>query len=270
MLLLMALIIYLNGCGGGGGSSAATPTAQAPNNPQNATDLATAQKAYDGVPRTPAGFYAETAPTVTGTVATVHLKNTDLPGAPMGSAAFELCSDNLSDATAWSEGKSQFMGSYADLVDVGSETRFWELTRVPRADVNSRLRHRIFKCGYVDRGNSDPAADSGPAGILNSRPVDAAQMKTLSEYLWHYTTYNNADHVVLQSQAGNAPSDTLSHEISMARLTRAPNAGECDRIDVLRWTHSVNTTTGAVARQLQTLQTIRARRANGAVELCPP
>ena len=261
--LLVAVIVYMNGCGGGGSAPAA------PNKTQQAADLATAQKVYAGTPRTPAGFYADPAPVgVTGTVATTHLKNSDLAGAPVGAAAFELCNDDMAQATAWSEGKSTFMGSYADLVDVTGNARYWELTRVPRADVSARLRHRVFKCSYVNRSGLDPATDNGPAGTLNLRPLDAASLKDLTEYLWYFTAFDNADHVVLDSAAGTAPSGSLAHVITMARLTRAAVIGDCDRIDVLRWTHSANTSTGSLSRQLDTLQTIRARRSNGLVELC--
>jgi hypothetical protein len=262
-LLLVAVIVCVNGCGGG------ESAAPAPNTTQKAADLATAQKVYAGTPRTPAGFYADPAPIgVTGTVATTHLKNSDLAGAPSGAAAFELCNDDMAQATAWSEGKSTFMGSYADLVDVTGNARYWELTRVPRADVSARLRHRVFRCSYVNRSELDPATDSGPAGTLNLRPLDAASLKDLTEYLWHFAVFNNADHVVLDSAAGAAPNGFLAHVITMAHLTRATVSGDCDRIDILRWTHSANTTTGSLSRQLDTLQTMRTRRSNGLVELC--
>lgn len=269
LLLLVAVIVYMNGCGGG--DSAGKTASSAPSAPdtQQAADLATAQKVYAGTPRTPAGFYADPAPAgVTGTVATTHLKNSDLAGAPAGAPAFELCNDDMAQATAWSEGKSTFMGSYADLVDVTGNARYWELTRVPRADVSARLRHRVFKCSYVNRSGLDPATDSGPAGTLNQRPLDAASLRDLTEYLWHFTAFNNADHVVLDSTAGTAPSGSLAHVITMARLTRAAVSGDCDRIDMLRWTHSANTSTGDLSRQLEILRTIRARRSNGLVELC--
>jgi len=269
LLLLVAVIVYMNGCGGGDSAGKTASSAPSAPNTQQAADLATAQKAYAGTPRTPAGFYADLAPIgVTGTVATMHLKNSDLAGAPVGAAAFELCNDDMAQATAWSEGKSTFMGSYADLVDVTGNARYWELTRVPRADFSARLRHRVFKCSYVNRSGLDPATDSGPAGTLNLRPLDAASIKELTEYLWHFTVFNNADHVVLDSAAGTAPSGSLAHVITMARLTRAAISGDCDRIDVLRWTHTADTVTGALSRQLDTLQTIRARRVAGTAELC--
>ena len=270
LLVLIALIIYLNGCGGGGENSSGPPS-QSPNNPQLAADLAIAEKVYAGTPRTPAGFYADPAPQgVTGVVATTHLKNSDLTGATAGTPTFELCSDDMAQVTGWSEGRSTFMGSYADLVDVNGNSRYWELTRVPRADVSARLRHRVFKCGYVSRSSVDLAADNGPAGTLNQRPLDTVILKDLTEYLWHFTIYNNADHVVLESAASAAVAGSLAHTIRMARLTRAALAGDCDRIDVLRWTHTANTVDGALGRQLEIAQTIRARRVNGVVEICLP
>jgi hypothetical protein len=54
----------------------------------------------------------------------------------------------------------------------------------------------------------------------------------------------------------------------MARLTRGTLAGECDRIDVLRWTHTATVATGALARRLETTQTFRAKRENGIVQIC--
>jgi RES domain-containing protein len=269
MLLLIALIVYLNGCGGGSNSSSSI--SQAPNNPQLTADLTIAEKAYAGTPRTPTGFYADPAPPgVNGTVATTHLKNSDTVGVAVGTPNFELCSDDLAQVTGWSEGKSVFMGSYADLVDINGNARYWELTRVPRADVSARLRHRVFKCAYVNRSSVDLAADNGPAGSLMQRPLDAASLKVLTEYLWHFTSYNNADHVVLDSTASAAAAGSLAHTIRMARLTRATLAGDCDRVDVLRWTHSAHTADGALSRQLDITQQIRARRVNSVAEICLP
>ncbi len=269
LLLLIAIIIYLNGCGSGGNSSAVNSAPSNPNAAQSAVDLVTAQKAFDGTPRTPVGFYVDSLPSgVTGVVATTHLKNSDLAGAPVGAIAFELCSDNLSQITAWSEDQSIFMGSYADLVDISGQSRYWELTRVPRTDVSARLRHRVFKCSYLNRANVDPATDNGIAGMLLQQPLDAATLRDLAEYLWHFTSFDNADHVVLESVPGGAAAGSLAHAIRMAKITRSTVPGECDRIDVLRWTHTANTASGAISRQLETLQTLRARRNNGVVELC--
>ena len=189
-------------------------------------------------------------------------------GRSRGAVRYELCATDMAQATAWSEQKSTWMNSYADLVDVTADTRLWELTRVPRADVNSRLRHRVFKCSYLNRDNSDLANDSGAAGMV-ATALSAAALKTLSEYLWQFTAFNNADHVVLTSAAATAAAGQQAHAITLARLSRASVPGDCDRIDVRRWTHTLTDATGALGRSLETTQTIRARLTNGSVSLCP-
>ncbi|MCS6948305.1 MAG: hypothetical protein NZM12_11870, partial [Steroidobacteraceae bacterium] len=236
-LMLAALIIVANGCGSGsadGPNSGSIASASG-----NGQDRAIAERLYTGTPRTPEGFYSEHRPAgVSGTIATWHLKSTDLGPQPATAPSYELCSDDLAQATAWSEHRATFQGGYADLVEIAGNLRFWELIRVPRADVNSRLRHRVFKCSYVDRATTDLAAPNGAAGTLHWRPLDAAVLRELVEYLWHFTAFNNADHIVLSSTPGPSDAATLQHAIEMARLTRAPHAGGCDRVDLLRWTHS--------------------------------
>jgi hypothetical protein len=54
------------------------------------------------------------------------------------------------------------------------------------------------------------------------------------------------------------------------RLTRGATAADCDRVDLLRWTHTVNIDTGAMRRQLETLSSFGARRTNGIVSACSP
>jgi hypothetical protein len=260
-------------CGGGGGAevtpAVAVTAAQAPAASSSASaDQAIAEQLYAGTPRVPADFYMDsTSAGATGSVATTHLKNTDL-GAASNAQRYELCTDDMAQAIEWSETRATFQGGYADLVETNTSSRMWELVRVPRNDVTARLRHRVFKCGYLDRAGSDLGMESGPAGTLKELPVSTAQLRTLVEYLWQFTAFNNADHVVLRSYAGGDAGGTLTHTLEMARLTRGALAGECDRIDVLRWTHSAAVASGALQRRLDTAQSFRARRDNGVVQLC--
>jgi hypothetical protein len=248
-------------------ATAAAPQAPAASSSAS-TEQAIAEQLYAGMPRVPAGFYVDTVPAgATGSIATTHLKNTDL-GAASNAPRYELCTDDMAQAIAWSETRTTSQGGYADLVETNTSNRMWELVRVPRSDVTARLRQRVFKCGYLDRAGSDLGAESGPAGTLKELPVSAAQLRTLAEYLWQFTAFNNADHVVLRSFGSGDAGGTLTHTIEMARLTRGALAGECDRIDVLRWTHSAEAATGALLRRLDTAQSFRARRDNGVVQLC--
>ncbi len=264
LLMAAAALLLLTSCGGSGEE----PAAAAP--VQSASDMPIAQQAYAGTPRTPADFYSESPPVgVTGTVATLHLKNSDVTPAANG-PRYELCTEDSGQAISWSEMRPSFNGSYADIVDMSSDAQRFEIIRVPRSDSTARLQHRVFRCSYLDRSTTNLDTESGSAGTVNSRPLDAAALKRLSEYLWRFTIHNNADHVVLSSAATAAPAGQLAHTIEMARLTRAATTGECDTIAITRWQHVADTTTGALHRGLTEVRSFRARRDNlGTVTLCP-
>ena len=268
VLVALAVAVSLAACGGGpevvsngtgtGGNQAPGPSAA----------QVTAQKAYDGVPRTPVGFYADPPLNgVTGVVATSHLKNTDVTLLAVDAPRFELCTNDMAQAINWSEARATLPSGYSDMVDMASDARAFEMIRVPRSDLTSRIRHRVFKCSYLDRSGSDLAQDRGPAGVVAQKPIDSIGVRQLAEYLWQFTLFNNADHVVLSSDAATNATQIVSN-IDMARLTRATIAGECDRIEVLRWTHTLDVATGAMQRRLDVTQTIRARLVNGSVQLC--
>jgi hypothetical protein len=268
--------LLLGGCGGGGSGAASTSSAPsaAASAPTPADDTmqrrsAMAEKVYLGVPRVPAGFVLDAAPAgATGPVATQHLKNTDL-GATAPTPRHEVCSDDPAEALAWSELRASWQGTYSDLVETNASERVFEFVRVPRSDTTARLRHRIFKCAYLDRAGTDLDAGSGAAGVIRPTPVSLEALKAAAEYLWQFTAFNNADHVVLTSSATTASSGQAAWQIEMARLTRGATAADCDRIDRLAWTHVADLASGALTRRLETLETFRARRENGVVQVCP-
>jgi hypothetical protein len=269
----------LTACGGGGGSgpgtaatTGSTPTSAATSAPgladETARRTAIAEKLYVGVPRVPAGFYVEpTPPGITGPLATLHLLNTDL-GSTAPTPRYEACSNDAAEALAWSEQRASWRGSYSDLVETNASERLFEFVRVPRADATARLRHRILRCDWLDRAATDLDADSGAAGTLKALPVGIEALQFASEYLWQFTRFNNADHVVLTAGAAGAAGGQAGWRIEMARLTRGATAADCDRIDRLAWTHVADVAGGVLTRRLETLETFRARRDNGVVQLC--
>lgn len=271
-LVALAATLPLAGCGGGGGDAAATPSAAAA--PVVIDDTATrrlalAEKVYLGTPRVPEGFQLDPPlEGVTGPVATTHLKNSDLAGASAGTPRWELCSDDPAQALAWSEQRASWQGAYADLVETNATASAFELVRVPRSDSTARLRHRVFRCDWLDRSGSDLDAGNGAAGVLKSLPVTAATLRGLVEYLWQFTDFNNADHVVTSSAASAAAAGQVGWRIDMTRLVRAGNAADCDRIERLQWTHTANVASGALTRQLEVVESFRARREAGAVQIC--
>jgi hypothetical protein len=277
-------LIALAACGGGGGSGSSAPAvsnsqpAAAPatsNNPPAATpsptataDLGLADRLYKGDARTPNGFDVEARPSnVYGTLSTRHLKNTDFAAGPQaGGPTFEVCTNDMAQALAWSESQATWNGMYSDLVEVRGDSRMFEVIRVPRSDVSAMLRHRVFRCDYLDRSGSDLRADIGAAGNFNQRPLNADELEKLGEYLWQFTMFNNSDFVVASSSTA-AAGGSLVHTIRMAKLVRGA-VGTCDTVQIQDWTHSMNTTTGEIARELANVRSFRAQNSSGSTSIC--
>ena len=267
---VLTATIATSSCGGGGGASApSAPSHVAPaptvsTRPVTQTDIEIAKTIYSGTPRTPAGFYVDPAPN-DEFVATEHLKNSDIED--QSGPEHELCTDDWNQALSWSEVHAQDAQSYSDLVETNDETRFFEFGRTRASDPEFYVRQRVFKCSYVDRAAVDLRAPEGAAGLLNLRPLTAAELKTLSEYLWTFTEFNNFGSAVLESSGASA-SNSFSHSLYIASLERDGVSNDCDRIDVLEWKHSVDSSTGALTLNVGTVLSFGARETSGAVELC--
>jgi hypothetical protein len=277
-------MITLAACGGGGGSGSSAPAAStsqpaaAPvttNTPPVAAssstapaDLGLADRLYKGDSRTPNGFDVEARPSnVYGTLSTRHLKNTDFATGPQSAGpTFEVCTNDMAQAIAWSETQSTWNGMYSDLVEVRGDSRLFEVIRVPRFDSTAMLRHRVFRCDYLDRSGSDLRADIGAAGSFNQRPLNADELEQLGEYLWQFTMYNNSDFVVASSSTATV-GGSLVHTIRMAQLVRGA-VGSCDTVQIMDWTHTMNTASGAIVRELTNVRSFRAQSASGSTSIC--
>ena len=283
-ILVVISLTTLAACGGGGGSSGAsapaasgnsqpasiTPPAPAANTPPStaAADLALASRLYKGDERTPAGFDVEARPaSVIGTLSTRHLKNTDFATGPQGiSATFEVCTNDMAQAIDWSEKQATWQGQYSDLVEVNSDAHMFEVVRVPRADVTAMIRHRVFRCDYLDRSNTDLRADVGAAGSMNQRPLTADELEKLSEYLWQFTMFNNSDYAV-ESSARSVSGGALVQTIRMGQLVRGA-AGACDTVQISDWTHTMNAADGTLTRSLSNVRTYQVKSTTSGVASC--
>lgn len=278
-LIVLALSASLAACGGGGGGGSSAPASNSP--PQSvetpppandgsstAADLSLADRIYKGTERTPAGFDVESRPTqVIGTLSTRHLKNTDFATGPQSiSPTYEMCTNDMAQALEWSESQATWNGQYSDLVEVRGDSRMFEVIRVPRFDVTAMLRHRVFRCDYLDRANTDLRADSGAAGNMNQRPLTATELESLTEYLWQFTMFNNADYAV-QSSSSQVSGGAVTQTIRMGQLVRGA-AGSCDTVQIVDWIHTMNTTDGSISRTLSNVRSFRAKSVGGATELC--
>ena len=281
-LLVLMSLATLTACGGGGGggasapassnsqSASVTPPAPVVTTPPStaAADLSLASRLYKGNERTPAGFDVEARPTnVVGTLSTRHLKNTDLAAGPQAAGpTFEVCTNDMAQAIDWSERQASWQGQYSDLVEVRSDAHMFEVVRVPRADVTAMLRHRVFRCDYLDRSNTDLRTDVGAAGSMNQRPLTADELETLSEYLWQFTMFNNSDYAV-ESSTRSASGDTLTQTIRMGQLVRGAS-GSCDTVQLVDWTHTMNTVNGSLTRSLTNLRTFQVKSAGSVAQSC--
>jgi hypothetical protein len=280
-ILGMMLTMGLVACGGGGGGASSSPSSASP--PQNAggpsqpvtpppstsaADLSLAARLYKGDERTPSGFDVESRPaSVTGTLATRHLRNTDFATGPQGiSPTYEVCTNDMAQAIQWSEQMSSWNGQYSDLVDVRSDAQKFELVRVPRADVTAMVRHRVFRCDYLDRSGSDLRADSGAAGSMNQRPLTATELEALTEYLWQFTLFNNADYAV-ESSTSSGDGAVITHTIRMGQLVRGAN-GACDAVQLVDWTHTMNATDGTLTRAVSNGRSYKVKNSAGIAESC--
>lgn len=274
-LIVILASATLAACGGGGGGSAA-PSSSAP--PQqiaaptapstSAADLSLADRIYKGDARTPSGFDVETRPSnVIGTLSTRHLKNTDfMSGTQAISPTFEVCTNDMAQALDWSEHQATWNGQYSDLVEVRSDAHMFEIVRVPRADVTAMLRQRVFKCDYLDRSSTDLRVDAGAAGSMNQRPLTANELEALAEYLWQFTMFNNSDYAV-ESSTRSASGNSLVQTIRMGQLVHG-TAGACDTVQLVDWTHTMNTADGTLTRSLTNVRNFKAKAVAGTTELC--
>ncbi len=283
LMVLFALALLTAGCGGGGGGSGSSAPASAPSQPASnpapapaaptlptvsASDLDLAARIYKGDARTPAGFDVESRPAnVAGTLSTRHLKNTDLATGPQAiSPLYEVCTNDLAQAIDWSERQATWQGQYSDLTEVRSDARMFEVVRVPRADVTAMIRHRVFRCDYVDRAGSDLRAETGSAGSMNQRPLTAGELEKLAEYLWQFTMFNNADYAV-ESSSTSTSSGALVQTIRMGKLVSG-SAGSCDSVEIVDWTHTMNATDGTLTRALTPVRSIQVKASGSGAEAC--
>jgi hypothetical protein len=262
--------LVLSACGGGGGDgAAATPSASAPPRPVEQSDLQIAQGVYGSGSRTPTSFYSDAQPSGYDYVSTMHVKNANVDAtlaAP--EPLYELCTDDWNQALAWSELSAQHDPQYSDLVETNDDPRYFEFGRVRQGDPTFYVRARVFKCAYLDRSDANLRDTDGPAGQLNRRPLTSAELRDLSEYLWQFTPYNNVGYVVLKS-SGSSSAATLTHTLHMGSLVREGMSSTCDRVDVMAWRHTLNTTTGEIELDVETLWSFGAHESAGVVSLCP-
>jgi hypothetical protein len=128
------------------------------------------------------------------------------------------------------------------------------------------LRHRVFRCDYVDRSSTDLRTDAGAAGSMNQRPLTAVELEKLAEYLWQFTLFNNSDYAV-ESSSTSASGSILVQTIRMGQLVRGMS-GACDTVQLMDWTHTMNSTDGSLTRALSNVRSYKVKSTSNGVESC--
>ena len=230
----------------------------------SAVDQQIAARLYAGTPRTPPGFLDDPVPSGFAQVTTYHIKASQL-AAPTASS-HEVCTDDWSEAFAWSEEVAVAASPYLDFVGNEATTRYFEFDRVPRGQPDRYVRMRVFRCAYLDRTGVDPTADPGFAGDLNVQPIDSTALRELSEYLWRFTTYNNSGHAVIASEPRN--SMEIGHTLTIASLEHAALGGSCDRVTVRDSVLTAELVTGVLQRQTVFVREFGVRQEGGLLVGC--
>jgi hypothetical protein len=128
------------------------------------------------------------------------------------------------------------------------------------------IRHRVFRCDYLDRSNTDLRADVGAAGSMNQRPLTADELEQLSEYLWQFTMFNNSDYAV-ESSTRSVNGGALVQTIRMGQLVRGA-AGSCDTVQISDWTHMMNAADGTLTRSLSNVRTYQVKSSSSGAMSC--
>jgi hypothetical protein len=265
--LALATAAMLASCGGGGSSSdsaAPAPSPSALTRPVDLSDSEIATLIYSGA-RTPQDFYREENATGHANIAKTHIKNTDVDASVAAAEAqFELCTNDWNEALAWSEATAQNAPQYSQLIATNDDARYFEFGRLRAGSPELYVQARVYKCAYLDRSSANLRASGGSAGHLNVRPLDATELKRVSEYLWQFTAYNNFGYAVLDSASTNAN----EHTLYIGKLVREGVSASCDRIDVIAWRHNVDPSTGSASLNVQSLWSFGAHESSGIAQLC--
>ncbi len=258
-LVSLTLIALLSGCGGGGGGDSSAP--QGPT--ADSANLSVAKAVYGINAQVPAGFYTESNPYPDRQTLTLHVRQGDV--APVtGGTNFEVCSDDFSEALDWSAANASRLGYTTNLTGNSEDDWYFQFDREIVSTEPAMLVNRVFKCATVDRS----MVSSDLAGTLNRRPLDAASLKFLAEYLWGFSDYNNALNAVIESRGTAATSSLYEHRITRAVALRYAGSNQCDLIEVWQQYHRVDRTSGVVSVDEVFDRVFEAKLQAGVASLC--
>jgi len=266
-VLVMLTTAVLSACGGGGGGGGEVSDASA----KTATiaDQSIMQALYFDQ-RIPNGFY-QLSFDDTNFSSLAHVKNVDIlaPVDRLNLATYELSSNDFAQALAWSEAEENLLPVYRDLVDTRETNLYFEFTRVNMAAPDVSHFSRVFKSSALDRSSVDRRIaddDRVNLGVMSPSSVTVAQVKTVVEYLWLFSSHNNYGYAVLSSNVQEFAASVV-YTMQEARLTFAYTAS-CDRTGLYEVVYVVDKATGSITRSVSEQRSFLSRRSGGQLSLC--
>ena len=255
-------------CGGGGGVAdpAVAEVAETAQPAPAADDLAIARLAYSAEQRTPPDFYREVERYSDRSVFRFHVNNEDVAERRDGlEPAYELCTDEFSEALRWSEEASEYRQLPSTMSDSAATDWYYQFDRTMDVDPPAMVVSRVFRCAALDRTGR---AIEGYAGRLNQAQPTAADLRFVSEYLWQFSVYNNALHAVVASEGSMRDGDPV-HVLSRVEVVTGGGARSgCDRVELWDWEYRLDTPAGDLYSEQTFVRAFDARQEAGVVSLC--
>ncbi|MEM7280831.1 MAG: hypothetical protein AAF438_04310 [Pseudomonadota bacterium] len=219
-----------------------------------------AQRVYDDA-RLPVNFYSEPVRDPTAFYNVQHVRSGDV--AQTGD--YEMCSDDFATALSWSEQLNGSQSLSGDLVETEESSMLFEFSRVLSNTPDRYRIERVFKCSYLDRTTLDPI--TGSAGVVNVRPLATSDVKTIAEYFWTFSAYNNVGSIVLESTS-ESDDEVFSHTLSLARLLVGAGSNGCDYVELIHWQYDAHRTNGELNSREEPMGGFSARKEGSNVTLC--
>ena len=233
-----------------------------PRVPDNKSNLQIAQRIYSDQ-RRPLGFFQEPQRDPGISYVIQHIKSNQIS---ISQADFELCTDDFAVALDWSERFNLEQGVLGTLTDTSDTHMYFEFSRTLPGNSNRSRLERIFHCSYLDRSGVDLGV-ADYAGSLNTQPITKEQVRTVAEYLWTFSLYNNLGSIVVDSR-GREQTDFIEHDLSIARKLDGAGTDGCDFIELIQWQYQATTPAGTLSSEEQGIGGFSATKENGSIRLC--
>ncbi len=217
-------------------------------NPDGWSDDKVVSFAYSGH-RLPAGFHVEDQPTghpyYQNTVSTYS--NLCDPG----ECWIELCTDDRDYAFQLSEYSALHSSCYRVLESERETEKYFEFRRVNEAYSIDVILDRVHKCSYLDRTMYDSRRPMKVLGVFGHRPITAAAVRELVEYMWGAG--------MLEWYTGVASSETLESADAFTQrllyvIRSGGDYGLCARVQLRKAMVSVDKATGEITSWSTTMR----------------